>query len=148
MLQIGQMPPFRYICFTVVDDCTSDSEHEILQNVTSLAWNPSWQSLLSNGTVNWPANNFLTGIVYGKFTIEVFQDPLFTDSTGDYYYITAANKLVQMGLAECNGSTASNPASNTTSTPSPASNRASLAQLISQDVKLYIIITLLSMYLY
>ncbi|KAF8831798.1 hypothetical protein HHX47_DHR1001178 [Lentinula edodes] len=56
---------------------------QILQNVTSLAWNPSWQSLLSNGTVNWPANNFLTGIVYG-----------------DYYYITAANKLVQMGLAE------------------------------------------------
>ncbi|KAE9395807.1 d-4,5 unsaturated-glucuronyl hydrolase-like protein [Gymnopus androsaceus JB14] len=56
----------------------------ILQSITELAWNPAWQSLLSNGTVNWPANNFLTGIVYG-----------------DYYYITAANTLVQMGLAKC-----------------------------------------------
>ena len=32
----------------------------------ALAWRPSWQSLLANGTVNKPANNYLTGIVYGK----------------------------------------------------------------------------------
>jgi len=42
-----------------------DGALTILNNITTLAWNPSWQSLLSNGTVNWPANNFLTGIVYG-----------------------------------------------------------------------------------
>ncbi|KAJ7090355.1 glycoside hydrolase family 88 protein [Mycena belliarum] len=56
----------------------------LLNNITKLAWRPSWQSLLSNGTVNWPANNFLTGIVYG-----------------DYYYIKAGNDLVSMGLAKC-----------------------------------------------
>lgn len=33
--------------------------------MTALAWRPSWQSLLANGTVNKPANNYLTGIVYG-----------------------------------------------------------------------------------
>jgi hypothetical protein len=39
----------------------------LLNAVTALAWKPSWQSLLSNGTVNNPANppNNLTGIVYG-----------------------------------------------------------------------------------
>ncbi|CAK5280944.1 unnamed protein product [Mycena citricolor] len=39
----------------------------ILNNITALAWKPSWQSLLSNGTVNWPAHNLLTGIVYGDY---------------------------------------------------------------------------------
>jgi len=38
---------------------------QLLNNVTQLAWRPSWQSLLSNGTVNEPANNQLTGTVYG-----------------------------------------------------------------------------------
>jgi len=56
----------------------------LLQRTTDLAWKPSWQSLLSNGTVNNPAQNNLTGIVYG-----------------DYYYIRAANELVTMGLASC-----------------------------------------------
>ncbi len=32
---------------------------------TKLAWRPAWQSLLANGTVNNPAQNNLTGIVYG-----------------------------------------------------------------------------------
>ncbi|KAJ7184363.1 glucuronyl hydrolase [Mycena filopes] len=56
----------------------------LLNKITTLAWRPSWQSLLSNGTVNWPANNFLTGIVYG-----------------DYYYIKAGTELINMGLAQC-----------------------------------------------
>lgn len=56
----------------------------LISNMTALAWNPSWQSLLSNGTVNKPANNFLTGTVYG-----------------DYYFIQAGNELVKMGLAFC-----------------------------------------------
>ena len=43
----------------------TDSAQQLLANITALAWDPSWQSLLSNGTVNWPAGNFLTGIVYG-----------------------------------------------------------------------------------
>ncbi|THV08004.1 glycoside hydrolase family 88 protein [Dendrothele bispora CBS 962.96] len=57
---------------------------DILANITSLAWRPRWQSLLSNGTVNRPQNNFATGIVYG-----------------DYYYIAAGNMLAEMGLVEC-----------------------------------------------
>ncbi|KAF9566281.1 glycoside hydrolase family 88 protein [Agrocybe pediades] len=80
-----------------------DGAFAILNNITTLAWNPSWQSLLSNGTVNWPANNFLTGIVYG-----------------DYYFIKAGNELVNMGLATCkepfsagNGSSNGNPVGGT-----------------------------------
>ncbi|KAH8100222.1 d-4,5 unsaturated-glucuronyl hydrolase-like protein [Cristinia sonorae] len=57
---------------------------DLFKKTTDLAWNPSWQSLLSNGTVNNPAQNNLTGIVYG-----------------DYYYIRTANELVAMGLASC-----------------------------------------------
>lgn len=57
---------------------------DILNNITHLAWKPSWQSLLSNGTVNKPANNQLTGTVYG-----------------DYYYIKAGNELIMRGLAKC-----------------------------------------------
>ena len=39
---------------------------QIISDNTKLAWAPSWQSLLSNGTVNNPQHNNLTGIVYGK----------------------------------------------------------------------------------
>lgn len=42
---------------------------KILSDITKLAWKPKWQSLLSNGTVNNPALNNLTGIVYGKFCL-------------------------------------------------------------------------------
>jgi len=56
----------------------------ILDSITSLAWRPEWESLLSNGTVNWPEGNLLTGIVYG-----------------DYYFIQAGNELVSRGLAKC-----------------------------------------------
>ncbi|KAI0082871.1 d-4,5 unsaturated-glucuronyl hydrolase-like protein [Panus rudis PR-1116 ss-1] len=56
----------------------------IIKSMTALAWKPSWQSLLANGTVNNPAHNNLTGIVYG-----------------DYYFIQASNELVSMGLAKC-----------------------------------------------
>ena len=38
---------------------------QILNNITTLAWNPPWQSLLSNGTVNEPAHNVGTGTTYG-----------------------------------------------------------------------------------
>lgn len=38
---------------------------QILNGITTLAWNPSWQSLLSNGTVNQPDHNVGTGIIYG-----------------------------------------------------------------------------------
>lgn len=62
----------------------SDAAIQILSNITTLAWNPHWQSLLSNGTVDEPTNNLLTGIVYG-----------------DYYYIRAGNELLTMGLASC-----------------------------------------------
>jgi rhamnogalacturonyl hydrolase YesR len=92
-----------------------DAALAILNNITKLAWNPSWQSLLSNGTVNWPANNFLTGIVYG-----------------DYYYIKAGNELVKMGLASCKHSVAA-PGSDApvgiATQPSSASRRASPLKL-------------------
>jgi hypothetical protein len=63
----------------------SDAAIQLLSNITKLAWDPSWQSLLSNGTVNKPANNQLTGTVYG-----------------DYYFVKAGNELISMGLASCN----------------------------------------------
>ncbi|KAF9049208.1 d-4,5 unsaturated-glucuronyl hydrolase-like protein [Hymenopellis radicata] len=61
-----------------------DAAVTILNHITTLAWNKPWQSLLSNGTVNKPSNNYLTGTTYG-----------------DYYYVVAGNRLLSMGLAEC-----------------------------------------------
>jgi len=83
-----------------------DGAFTILNNITTLAWKPSWQSLLSNGTVNWPANNFLTGIVYG-----------------DYYFIRAGNQLVTMGLTSCDTSLISG------TTPTPVSSARRLSVL-------------------
>ncbi|KAF9072874.1 glycoside hydrolase family 88 protein [Rhodocollybia butyracea] len=90
---------------------------EILRNITSLAWDPSWQSLLSNGTVNWPEDNFLTGITYG-----------------DYYYITAANVLVQMGLAECSGSGNSSSSPSTTRSTPDSENSSKIGFISSSSV--------------
>ncbi|KIY63756.1 glycoside hydrolase family 88 protein, partial [Cylindrobasidium torrendii FP15055 ss-10] len=56
----------------------------VLNAMTKLSWNESWDSLLSNGTVNKPADNYLTGTVYG-----------------DYYFVQAGNDLISMGLASC-----------------------------------------------
>ncbi|KAJ7221714.1 glycoside hydrolase family 88 protein [Mycena pura] len=78
LLLLGQLDP------TPAGQNWTAAALNLLNTTTALAWKPSWQSLLSNGTVNLPANNFLTGIVYG-----------------DYYYIRAGNQLVTMGLAEC-----------------------------------------------
>ncbi|EAU88088.1 glucuronyl hydrolase [Coprinopsis cinerea okayama7 len=61
-----------------------DNAIRILAAVTRLAWRPNWQSLLSNGTVHRPQNNYNTGTVYG-----------------DYYYILAGNELIASGLAAC-----------------------------------------------
>jgi len=49
-----------------------DSALQILGNITTFAWKPSWQSLLSNGTVNKPKNNFCTGIVYGSCFLFIY----------------------------------------------------------------------------
>ncbi|KAK2460626.1 hypothetical protein APHAL10511_007096 [Amanita phalloides] len=57
---------------------------QVLNRMVSLAWRPSWQSLLANGTVNKPANNYMTGTVYG-----------------DYYFVRAGNELLSMNLVEC-----------------------------------------------
>jgi len=84
-----------------------DAAVNLLNAVTVLAWKPSWQSLLSNGTVNNPASppNNLTGIVYG-----------------DYFYIKSGNMLLSEGLAECPASqTASSPA-----TPSPTASSSAI----------------------
>lgn len=37
-----------------------------MADTVNFAWRPDWQALFSNGTVNKPANNYWTGIVYGK----------------------------------------------------------------------------------
>ncbi len=68
--------------------------------MTALAWRPSWQSLLANGTVNKPANNSLTGIVYGESVFFVHVE-LADGPAGDYYFIQAGNALLDMGLAAC-----------------------------------------------
>ncbi|KAF9518933.1 glycoside hydrolase family 88 protein [Hydnum rufescens UP504] len=62
----------------------ADYGTQILQGTANLAWSPTWQSLLSNGTVNKPAGNYLTGIVYG-----------------DYYWIKAGNELIRQGYVAC-----------------------------------------------
>jgi len=62
----------------------SDAAVNILSHAIDFAWQPEWPSLLSNGTINKPSNNFDTGIVYG-----------------DYYLVEAGNQLVSMGLAKC-----------------------------------------------
>ncbi|KAI0061989.1 d-4,5 unsaturated-glucuronyl hydrolase-like protein [Artomyces pyxidatus] len=64
---------------------------KILTDTTFAFWKPQWQSLLSNGTVNNPQLNNLTGIVYG-----------------DYYFVRAGNELVKSGLAKCDFFTFSN----------------------------------------
>jgi len=44
-----------------------DHGYFILDKITTLAWKPSWpEALLSDGTVNKPAENYLTGTVYGE----------------------------------------------------------------------------------
>ncbi|KAJ8091876.1 hypothetical protein PM082_024108 [Marasmius tenuissimus] len=56
----------------------------ILDNMTKVAWSPRWDSLLSNGTVNRRADNYLTGTVYG-----------------DYYFVKLGNELVRLRYARC-----------------------------------------------
>jgi hypothetical protein len=79
----------------------TDAALQILNNITTLAWNPAWQSLLSNGTVNEPENNVLTGIIYGPLIQGFILERLFDSLLGDYYFIRAGNELVTMGLASC-----------------------------------------------
>ncbi|KAH8832000.1 glucuronyl hydrolase [Flagelloscypha sp. PMI_526] len=57
---------------------------DTLSKIIDLAFNPSWESILSNGTANWPAGNMLTGTIYG-----------------DYYFIKAGTELIKQGLSEC-----------------------------------------------
>ncbi|KAH8995827.1 d-4,5 unsaturated-glucuronyl hydrolase-like protein [Lactarius hatsudake] len=59
---------------------------KILNDTTNAFWAPTWQSLLSDGTVNNPAKppNNMTGTTYG-----------------DYYFIKTGNDLVRLGIASC-----------------------------------------------
>jgi len=59
---------------------------QILNDTTNAFWAPTWQSLLSNGTVNNPASppNNLTGTIYG-----------------DYYFVKIGNDLAELGVALC-----------------------------------------------
>jgi hypothetical protein len=82
---------------------------QILNNITTLAWKPAWQSLLSNGTVDEPEQNVGTGIVYGPSIRGFIFQRLFDFSLGDYYFLRAGNELVTMGLASCNESRLSTP---------------------------------------
>jgi hypothetical protein len=55
------------------DDTTKsrwiDGALRLLSNTTKFAWKPSWQSLLSNGTADKPANSYSTGIIYGSLSL-------------------------------------------------------------------------------
>ncbi|KAI9452982.1 d-4,5 unsaturated-glucuronyl hydrolase-like protein [Lactarius psammicola] len=64
----------------------ADAAIKILNDTTNAFWAPTWQSLLSNGTVNNPAMppNNMTGTIYG-----------------DYYFIKTGNDLVRLGIASC-----------------------------------------------
>ncbi|KAH9915796.1 glycoside hydrolase family 88 protein [Epithele typhae] len=69
-----------------------------------LAWAPTWQSLLSNGTVNTPKQNTLTGMVYGMQSSVVLPAELLTNCLAGrrrLLFITAGNTLVEKGLASC-----------------------------------------------
>lgn len=60
------------VCFFLLSKLLPDIlPQQLLNNVTQLAWDPSWQSLLSNGTVNEPANNQLTGTAYGLCSLSL-----------------------------------------------------------------------------
>ncbi|KAG5639508.1 hypothetical protein H0H81_000653 [Sphagnurus paluster] len=64
----------------------TDAAIGLLVNITRLAWRPSWESLLANGTVT--------------LTLEVVEiDDAYI---GDYYFIKAGNELLARGLAKCN----------------------------------------------
>lgn len=78
---------------------------QVLSSITTLAWKPSWQSLLANGTVNNPAHppNNLTGIVYGACLTLLGTVPALIGylCEGDYYYIKAGNDLLAMNKTTC-----------------------------------------------
>lgn len=38
-----------------------------MNGISKLGWKPTWDSVLSNGTANYPVANFQTGIVYGDY---------------------------------------------------------------------------------
>jgi hypothetical protein len=40
---------------------------QILNGISTLGWKPTWDSLLSNGTANFPSGSYQTGIVYGDY---------------------------------------------------------------------------------
>lgn len=40
---------------------------KILSGISTLGWKPTWDSLLSNGTANYPNGSYQTGIVYGDY---------------------------------------------------------------------------------
>ncbi|KAF9466278.1 glycoside hydrolase family 88 protein [Collybia nuda] len=75
----------KYETTSAASKTYSDAAINLLNSITKLSWNrPGWQSILSNGTVNKPANNQLTGTAYG-----------------DYYFIKAGNDLISQNLATC-----------------------------------------------
>ena len=74
---------------------------KLLADTVDFSWKPSWQSLFSNGTVNKPADNYWTGIVYGRKFAPVPNGALLMCATADYYFVEAGNKLLEMGFTDC-----------------------------------------------
>ena len=77
---------------------------KLLQDTVNFAWKPSWQPIFSNGTVNKPADNYWTGIVYGKEFAPVPTSArvvVLMVMTADYYFVESGNKLLEMGLTDC-----------------------------------------------
>lgn len=90
------------LSLSLVDSRSDTAFLQLLKATSDFAWSPTWQSLLSNGTVNHPANNQLTGIVYGTSSSYLSLCMyVLTLVLGDYYYVLAGNELVKAGQAKC-----------------------------------------------
>jgi len=73
-----------------LDMTLSVAYSQILSGISTLGWKPAWDSLLSNGTANYPNGSYQTGIVYG-----------------DYYYIKVRQSSIRCYMCISNGNASS-----------------------------------------
>jgi len=63
----------------------------------------SWESILSNGTSNYPSGVYNTGLVYGELAALFWAgfDEFCAAFPGDYYFVKAGNMMLELGLLGC-----------------------------------------------
>src|ERR1700733_79659 len=87
---------------------------QILSGISTLGWKPTWDSVLSNGTANYPNGSYQTGIVYGdyyyikvrlSFGISNSSAPRLIDRTpltcSRLAFCQAGNDLIANGFVDC-----------------------------------------------